>query len=184
MYCLERSIRTILPALLAVTTFGCASLAQAQGRPATAADIKLWDIDVRGTDGKGLPVGKGNTVRGKAVYEQNCAACHGVGGVGGIYDRLTGGQGSLATDKPVKTIGSFWPYAPTLFDYIHRAMPYPSPGSLSVDDTYAVASYILLLNGLVAEGTTIDQTSLPKIRMPNRDGFIPEPEFRTITNSR
>ena len=154
------------------------------GRVPTAQEIKPWDIDVRGTDGAGLPPGKGNTVRGKVVYEQNCAACHGVNGVGGIYVTLAGGQGSLATDMPVKTVGSFWPYAPTLFDYIRRAMPYPTPGSLSTDDTYAVAAYILQLNGVVPEGAVMDQNSMPKVRMPNRDGFIPEPEYRTIRNSR
>lgn len=173
--------------LLACAVLGaCAltpSLAHDYGRPATADEIKLWDIDVR-PDGKGLPPGRGTVSQGKIVYEQNCAACHGVKGTGGIYDRLAGGQGSLATDKPIKTVGSYWPYATTLFDYIHRAMPYPAPGTLTVDDTYAVAAYILGLNGILPDGATLDQDSLPKIKMPNRDGFIPEPEFRVIKNSR
>ena len=96
---------------------------------------------------------------------------------GGIKDRLVGGQGSLASDKPLKTVGSFWPYATTLFDYIHRAMPYQAPGSLEVDDTYAVAAYILSLNGILAADGKLDKQSLPKIKMPNRDGFVPDPEF-------
>ena len=156
-----------------------ASLAHADqlGRPATADEIKLWDIDVR-PDGKGLPEGSGTVAHGKEVYQTWCAACHGANGAGGIKDRLAGGQGTLASDKPLKTIGSFWPYATTLFDYIHRAMPYPAPGSLSVDDTYAVAAYILSLNGLLPDDGKLDRDSLPKIRMPNQDGFVPDAVFK------
>ncbi|BAM87414.1 putative cytochrome C [Bradyrhizobium oligotrophicum S58] len=146
------------------------------GRPATPDEIALWDIDVR-PDGKGLPRGSGTVARGKQIFAENCAACHGDNGVGGIKDRLAGGQGTLASATPVKTVGSFWPYATTLFDYIHRAMPYQAPGSLSVDDTYAVAAYILSLNGILPAEGQLDNHSLPDIRMPNRDGFIPEPEF-------
>jgi S-disulfanyl-L-cysteine oxidoreductase SoxD len=159
------------------------ALAYDFGRRATPDEIKLWDIDVR-PDGKGLPEGSGTVAQGKSVYEDNCSACHGANGQDGIKDRLVGGQGTLASDKPLKTVGSFWPYATTLFDYIHRAMPYQAPGSLSVDDTYAVAAYILSLNGILPADGKLDKESLPKIRMPNRDGFIPEPEFRKITNSR
>jgi cytochrome c len=97
------------------------------GRPATAEEIKAWDIDVR-PDGKGLPNGNGTVAQGKVVFEENCAACHGANGQDGIKDRLVGGQGSLALDKPLKTVGSFWRYATTLFDYIHRAMPSQAPG--------------------------------------------------------
>jgi cytochrome c len=150
------------------------------GRPATQDDIAQWDIDVR-PDGKGLPHGRGSVAQGRQVYADNCAACHGDDGVGGIKDRLTGGQGSLATDKPVKTVGSFWPYATTLFDYIHRAMPYQAPGSLSADDTYAVVAYILSLNEILPDGGALDQTSLPKVKMPNRDGFVPDPAFDPAT---
>jgi S-disulfanyl-L-cysteine oxidoreductase SoxD len=146
------------------------------GRPATRAEIKLWDIDVA-PDGKGLPVGGGTVAQGKQVFADNCAACHGDNGQGGIKDRLAGGQGTLASSAPVKTVGSFWPYATTLYDYIHRAMPYPTPGSLSTDDTYAVTAYILSLNGIVPPDGKVDKDSLPKIKMPNRDGFIPDPEF-------
>ncbi|MCA1457651.1 c-type cytochrome [Bradyrhizobium sp. BRP22] len=146
------------------------------GRPATPNEIALWDIDVR-PDGKGLPPGSGTVAHGKQVFADNCAACHGDNGVGGIKDRLVGGWGTLASDAPVKTVGSFWPYATTLFDYIHRAMPYQAPGSLSSDDTYAVAAYILHLNDILPPDGKLDRDSLPKIKMPNRDGFVPEPEF-------
>jgi len=149
------------------------------GRPATIEEMKLWDIDVR-PDGKGLPEGSGTVAHGKSVYEENCEACHGPNGQGGIKDRLAGGQGSLATENPIKTVGSYWPYATTLFDYIHRAMPYHAPGSLSVDDTYAVAAYILNLNGILSSDGTLDRNTLPAIKMPNSEGFIPDPEFREV----
>ena len=152
------------------------------GRPATPAEISLWDIDVR-PDGQGLPDGSGTAAHGKEVYQQNCEACHGANGVGGIYDRLAGGQGTLATDKPVKTIGSYWPYATTLFDYIRRAMPFPSPGSLSNDDIYAVVAYLLSLNGILPADGKLDRQTLPKVAMPNRDGFIPDAVFK-IDNER
>ena len=147
------------------------------GRPATPDEIKLWDMDVR-PDGKGLPEGSGTVAHGKVVYDENCEACHGPNGQGGIKDRLVGGEGTLASANPVKTVGSFWPYATTLYDYIHRAMPYPTPGSLSADDTYAVTAYILSLNGIVREDGKLDKETLPKIKMPNRDGFVPDPAWR------
>jgi cytochrome c len=153
------------------------------GRPATPDEIKSWDIDVR-PDGKGLPDGSGTATAGKAVFADNCAGCHGEAGVGGIKDRLVGGQGTLASDHPIKTVGSYWPYAATLYDYIRRAMPYQAPGSLSNDDYYALVAYILSLNGILSEDAKVDKASLPAIQMPNRDGFVPEPEFRKITNSR
>lgn len=149
------------------------------GRPASSDEIKLWDIDVR-PDGKGLPDGSGTVRHGKEVFAENCAACHGDNGQGGIKDRLVGGQGTLASDKPIKTVGSFWPYATTLFDYIHRAMPYQAPGSLSVDDYYALTAYVLSLNGILAPDGKLDKETLPKVKMPNRDGFIPDPEFSKV----
>jgi len=182
-----RSLRSLVAGAPVIGMMVAASLvapahAYEFGRPATPDDIKQWDIDVR-PDGAGLPAGSGTAVHGKDVYHDNCEACHGPDGQGGLKDRLAGGQGSLASDKPVKTVGSFWPYATTLFDYIHRAMPYPTPGALSVDDTYAVAAYILSLNGILPADGTLDRDSLLKIRMPNRDGFLPDPVF-TIDNER
>jgi S-disulfanyl-L-cysteine oxidoreductase SoxD len=165
-----------LPAIVLAIVLVSPALAYDFGRIATPDEIALWDIDVR-PDGKGLPPGAGTVAQGKQVFADNCAACHGENGVGGIKDRLVGGQGTLTSNAPVKTVGSYWPYATTLFDYIHRAMPYQAPGSLSNDDTYAVAAYILSLNGILPADGRLDRESLPKIRMPNRDGFVPEPEF-------
>ncbi len=168
----SRSVLAVAVALALVSPV----LAYDFGRQATPDEIALWDIDVR-PDGKGLPPGSGTVAEGKQVFADNCAACHGDKGVGGIKDRLVGGPGTLASANPVKTVGSYWPYATTLFDYIHRAMPYQAPGSLSNDDTYAVAAYILSLNGILPADGKLDRDSLPRVKMPNRDGFVPEPEF-------
>lgn len=169
---------------LAVTGLGAAgAAADPVGRPATPAEVALWDIDIL-PDGTGLPPGSGDAVTGEQVFADNCAACHGDRGEGGIGGRLFGGAGSLASDKPVKTVGSFWPYATTLFDYVRRAMPYSAPGTLTDDEVYAVSAYILNLNGILGPHDVLDRTSLPKVRMPNRDGFVPDAAFLTIHNAR
>jgi mono/diheme cytochrome c family protein len=141
------------------------------GRPPTAAELSAWDIDVR-ADGFGLPAGSGSVAEGREIFAHTCAGCHGDNGQGGHADRLAGGQGTLTFAKPVKTVGSYWPYATTLFDYIRRAMPFDAPQSLSDDEVYSVSAYVLRLNGLVAEDTTFDAKSLPRVAMPNRNGFI------------
>jgi cytochrome c len=149
---------------------------QSFGRPAAAEEIRLWDIDVR-PDGVGLPTGSGTVARGKELFDASCFACHGLEGVGASRDRLVGGIGSLTSNNPVKTVGSYWPFATTLFDYIRRAMPYSAPGSLSNDDTYALSAYILNLNGILPADATLDKAALLKVKMPNRDGFFTDPEF-------
>src|SRR3984893_8611134 len=169
-------MRELHIAAFAVFALGCATPAKAQtpygiGRAATPAEIAGWNIDVD-RDGHNLPPGSGTVRHGREVFDQQCAACHGAKGEGGVGDRLVGGQGTLAAPKPVKTVGSYWPYAPTLFDYIRRAMPQNAPQSLSNDDVYAVSAYILSLNGLVAADATLDAKSLAAIRMPNRDRFV------------
>jgi len=141
------------------------------GRPATAAQLAAWDIDVA-PDGKNLPAGSGSVAKGREVYNTQCIACHGAKGEGGIGDKLAGGQGTLATPAPVKTVGSYWPYATTLFDYIRRAMPLNAPQSLSTEEVYAVSGYVLFLNGLVNENAVIDAHTLANLKMPNRNGFI------------
>jgi S-disulfanyl-L-cysteine oxidoreductase SoxD len=144
------------------------------GRPATSAEIAGWNIDI-GRDGSNLPAGSGSVAHGHEVFEQQCAACHGDRGEGGVGERLVGGQGTIATAKPIKTVGSYWPYAPTLFDYIRRAMPQNAPQSLSNDDVYAVSAYILNMNGLFAADATLDAKSLSAIKMPNRSMFTEDP---------
>ena len=165
-------------ALLAAALVGATSaLAQSPysiGRPATPAEIAGWNIDID-RDGRNLPPGSGSVSHGREVFAQQCSACHGAKGEGGVGDKLVGGQGTLATPKPVKTVGSFWPYAPTLFDYIRRAMPQNAPQSLSNEDIYAVSAYILNLNGLLASDATLDAKTLSAIKMPNRNMFFGDP---------
>jgi cytochrome c len=145
------------------------------GQPTSNADVAAWDISV-GPDGVGLPQGQGTAVQGEGVYLAKCQGCHGEKGAGKPNDQLVGGMGTLAGGKPpVKTVGSYWPYATTLFDYVRRAMPFDHPKSLSNDEVYAVTAYLLELNGIIAAGDVIDAQSLPKVKMPNRDGFIPFP---------
>ena len=123
-------------------------------------------------DGNGLPPGSGSAETGASVYRAHCASCHGADGTGGLNDRIVGGLGSLGTAAPIKTVGSYWPYATTLFDYIRRAMPYQAPGTLSDDQLYAVTAYVLSLDGIVGPRATLDARSLPKVEMPNRNGFV------------
>jgi cytochrome c len=141
------------------------------GRPPTQAEIDGWNIDVR-PDGQGLPPGRGSVAQGREIFASTCAVCHGDKGQGGPADRLVGGIGTLAQPNPVRTVGSYWPYATTLFDFVRRAMPFNAPESLSADQVYAVSAYVLSLNGIVPDDTVLDATSLPKIVMPNRNGFI------------
>jgi S-disulfanyl-L-cysteine oxidoreductase SoxD len=131
-------------------------------------------------DGAGLPPGSGNATAGAKVYADNCAACHGdklqgnpAKGIGG--DRLLGGRGTLASNAPIKTVESYWPYATTLFDYVKRAMPFNAPGSLNDNDVYAVVAYVLSEAKIIKPTDTMNATTLPKVTMPNRDGFIPDP---------
>jgi cytochrome c len=178
-------------AAAAVATMVSFGLAGAQGypskfgfgQPATEQEIAAVAIAIP-ADGRGLPPGKGDYAAGKRVYETNCAACHGADllGVANIPDmpsgaqlRLIGGRGTLTSQKPILTVESYWPYATTLFDYIRRAMPFQAPGSLTGDDIYAVAAYILVEAKIVDKSAVLDAQTLPKVQMPNRDGFIPDP---------
>jgi cytochrome c len=140
------------------------------GEPMSAAAVVELDYTVL-PDGDGLPPGTGNARDGEKIYLEHCTACHGAGGENGPNDRLVGGQGTLDSAAPVKTVGSYWPYATTLFDYIRRAMPYPAPGSLSDDDIYAVTAYVLHLNGIVRADEEMNAESLPDVQMPNRENF-------------
>jgi cytochrome c len=143
------------------------------GRPASTDEMKQRDITVLPT-GAGLPDGKGTAAQGETVYRDKCAACHGASGEGNPPQgtQLVGGVGTLASDNPVRTVGSYWPYATSVWDYIHRAMPLTKPGSLSTDDTYAVVAFLLNRNKIIQPDEVMNQETLPKVRMPNRDGFI------------
>ena len=145
------------------------------GQSIAPADITPWDISI-GPDGAGLPPGRGTAAQGEAVYIAKCQACHGEKAAGRPNDALVGGMGTLAPDKaPVKTVGSYWPYATTLFDYVRRAMPFQESQSLTSDEVYAVSAYILQLNEIIGKDYVLDAQTLPKVKMPNRDGFIPFP---------
>lgn len=141
------------------------------GRPLTPEEIRKVDITVW-PDGKGLPPGSGSVSAGAAVYAKACQLCHGAQGAGKPQEQLTGGVGTLASSKPVKTPNGYWPTATTLFDYIRRAMPITAPQSLSNDEVYAVTAYILSIDGIVPADAVLDAKSLPRVKMPNRDGFV------------
>jgi cytochrome c len=161
---LAAGVMTAAPPSRAAERYGFGTLA-------TPEQIAGWNIEVA-PDGKNLPAGQGTVQRGRQVYVAQCAACHGAKGEGGMGDPLVGGDGTLASRKPVRTVGSYWPYATTLFDYIRRAMPLTAPQSLSNDDVYAVTGYLLAMNGIVKDDATIDAAAIKNIRMPNRDGFV------------
>ncbi len=144
------------------------------GRLATPSEIAGWDIDVS-PDGRGLPPGHGGVREGRAVFAQKCAACHGDQGQGKPMDRLVGGLGTIGAEKPVKTDGSYWPYATTLYDFINRAMPFDAPQSLSHDEVYAVSAYVLFLNQIIPEDMVLDAKSLPEVQMPSRRALVRGP---------
>jgi cytochrome c len=144
------------------------------GRTPTAAEVQAMDIAIS-TDGKELPPGNGTAKIGGAIFAQKCAACHGESQEGSAQaPALVGGKGTLTSMHPKMTAGSYWPFATTIFDYIRRAMPRYQEGSLKVDEVYSLTAFILYRNDIIKEDDVIDATSLPKVKMPNRDGFIPQ----------
>ena len=177
MYTHERSVFGLAAAALlaACTTplMGPQPLPQGLnlGRAVTADEIKAWDVSIP-PSGAGLPPGSGSVQQGAAVYAAKCEACHGANGAGKPADALVGGQGTLASDNPVRTVGSYWPYATTLFDYVRRAMPTTAPKSLTDSEVYAVSAYVLQLNGIISQDAVMNAQTLPLVKMPNRDGFI------------
>lgn len=175
------------PKLISITVLALLSATPAQadklnlGREATKAEIKAWDIDVR-PDGQGLPEGKGTVEKGEQIFSEQCAACHGDFGEG--VDRwpvLAGGHDTIKSEDPVKTVGSYWPYASTVFDYIYRAMPFGNAQSLKPDEVYAVTAYILHLNEIVKEDFELSKKNFTSIKMPNEKNFFPDPRPDTPT---
>lgn len=162
--------------LTACLLVASAALVSAQDGPelgveATPEEVAEWDIGIE-PDGEGLPPGSGTAIEGEPVYTLYCFSCHGAEGRGQLNDILVGGHGTLTGPAPLKTVGSFWPYATTVFDYIRRTMPYQEPQSLSDEQVYALTAYLLFLNGIIAEDEAMNARTLPDVRMPNRDNFI------------
>jgi len=166
--------KTIAFAAVMAVAAGAAFAAEAPkfGKPISEADAKAWDISIA-PDGKGLPEGSGTPAQGAMVYAQKCAPCHGEKGEGGLGPRLVGGQGTLkAPQQPVRTVGSYWAYPTSVFDYVRRAMPYAQPKSLTNDEVYATVAYIFSINGIIKDTDVMNKDTLVKVQMPNRDGFI------------
>jgi cytochrome c len=167
----------VIAAIAAVALAACVSPPSSQGKgpalgtPVSAEELARWDISIP-PSGAGLPKGSGTARQGLQVYEQKCLVCHGAKGVGKPADALAGGIGTLATGKPMRTVGSYWPYSTTLFDYVRRAMPIANPLSLTDDEVYAVSAYLLFINGIIGEDAPMNAQTLPRVKMPNRDGFI------------
>jgi len=181
-------MKTVIAAALIALTASAFALAQSGsatarqpsrlgiGRAASAAEIAKLDIDVM-PDGRGLPAGRGTVAEGATIYAAKCRSCHGAAGEGGSAERLAGRESgpnfNFAMDpKLVKTVGNYWPYATTLYDYTFRAMPFMEPGTLTPDETYALVAYILALNKIVPDDAVMDQASLPKVVMPARNRFV------------
>ena len=171
-----RSLAAVIGTVLALGAF--AQEGPDLGVEATPEEVAEWDISIQ-PDGEGLPPGSGTASDGAPVYTLHCFSCHGAEGSGQFNDVLVGGHGTLKGPAPRKTVGSFWPYATTVFDYIRRAMPYQQPQSLSDDEVYALTAYLLFLNGIIEEDELMNAQTLAKVHMPNRDNFIlawPPPE--------
>jgi len=156
------------------------------GKIATKTEIAGWDIDVR-PDGLGAPLGSGNAIKGEEVYAEQCASCHGDFGEGlDSWPELVGGEDSLDTHDPVKTTGSYWPYASTMYDYIYRAMPFGVAQSLTHDETYQVVAYLLYMNEIIDEDFVLNDKNIGKIKMPNVEGFLmpdPRPDIANVNGN-
>jgi cytochrome c len=163
-----------LIATATLTTLTAQSPSYQVGRPPTPEEIRELGSAIA-PDGTGLPAGSGTVAAGRELFAAQCARCHGPAGEGDVGARLVGGQGTLATPRPLKTVGSFWPYATTLWDYVNRAMPFDRPGLLQPSEVYAAVAYVLNLNGIIEADRVMDAATLAKVKMPNRDGFVADP---------
>jgi len=178
--------RRLLAAIVcaaALATLRVATQSSTIGRAPTAAELKAIDIDVL-PDGRGLPPGSGTAEQGNALYAARCVTCHGATGREGPQDVLVGGRGTLTSAKPLKTVGSYWPYATTVWDYVNRAMPFDHPGTLAADQVYALTAYLLALNGIIGERDVMNEQTLPRVQMPNRTGFVGDPRPDTPRTQR
>ncbi len=166
-------IRNSLVFIVSLISFSVAAkeISPNLGKVASIQLIQQWNRDVF-PDGEGLPIGRGTAIIGKAIYQQHCIACHGVEGMGSSAEELAGAEHALTDTPPDKTIGNYWPYASTLFDFINRAMHINNPGSLSADEVYAVTAYLLYLNGIIEKTSVINQKTLVAIKMPNAKGMV------------
>lgn len=187
---LARILKKGLMASVICAPLAMATNASAEQRPfglgdiATAEQVAGWDIDVR-PDGLGAPIGAGNAFDGEEVYADRCASCHGdFGEAVDNWPVLVGGEGTLASHDPVKTTGSYWPYASTMYDYIYRAMPFGEAQSLTHDETYQIVAYLLYMNDIIDDEFEVNQDNIGTIEMPNRDGFMlpdPRPDAQPIS---
>jgi cytochrome c551/c552/cytochrome c5 len=174
--CSSVATRLAVVAAFAIAVSSVVAAPYGFGKPATPQEVAGWDIDVR-PDGTGLPPGRGSVAQGQAIFDEKCASCHGTFGESNSTMQIAGGVGSLASDQPVRTTGSKLNHATTLWDYINRAMPFGAPQTLQPDEVYALTAYVLNLNDIVPADTVLDRESLPKLRMPNRDGFTTDHGF-------
>ncbi|HEX6534827.1 MAG TPA: cytochrome c [Gemmatimonadaceae bacterium] len=180
VHALAGALACALAGALGASSAGAQARPFGVGRVARPAEVRARDISVA-PDGTGLPRGRGSVAEGRVLYRRQCAMCHGDQGIpsgpqaAAQYPVLVGGFGTLTTPSPVQTVGSFWPYATTVWDYIHRAMPYQRPGTLRANEVYALTAYLLYLNHIVPRTAELSETTLPSIRMPNRDGFVSDP---------
>lgn len=175
MRCSRRSFTFAVLALAAcAAAFAQTANYGGVGRAPSKDEIQAWNDSI-GPEGKELPPGSGTAKQGEEIFAGKCAACHGPGGEGSqLAPRLVGGRGALNTPTPSRSLANYWPFATTIWDYINRAMPPKQQGSLSAGDVYALTAFILYKNEIIAEGQVIDANSLPKVKMPNRDGFVPD----------
>lgn len=162
---------SVLSVILFLSPFTLAQEGPGLGVVASPEEVAGWDVSI-GPDGENLPPGSGTVAQGAEIFAAQCAVCHGANGEGATNDRLVGGHDSLTSDNIVKTVGSYWPYATTVFDYVRRAMPFTQPGSLSDDEVYALTAYLLEMNNVIDEDAVLNAETLPAIEMPNKDGFV------------
>ncbi len=163
-----------LPFLVVLCPLTAQSPKYGVGRAPSAEEIRAWDISIP-PDGSGLPAGSGTAADGAEIYKRRCEECHGPEASGSDEEALVGGHETLASAKPLKTATGYWPYATTLFDYTRRAMPFDRPGSLTNDQVYALVAYLLSLDGIIPQDAVMDAKTLPRVKMPNRDGFVADP---------